>query len=240
MKVVLKTVSRLRFSWVLLLTLLGGNLWSSSFELLPFLHQFNVDVGGGIEGTSYWEDQQFTVPGSTAEFVSSGSTLGICGFLDFTKYVTATVGLRTAVGPITAASSAILVMTSSSLSWSISQYDLGLEGKYPITFLKNWTIAPLLGVLWSGYLGGQINGTSLNASDQAEFSQFYFDAGLDMEYSLTQDLFVRVPLKFGVSVTSHLPSSFYYIDQGGTITPGQYSASSNLILYFAVEVGHRF
>ncbi|NNM67003.1 MAG: hypothetical protein HKM06_03200 [Spirochaetales bacterium] len=240
MRVVLKIVSRLRVALVLLLSLWSGNLWASGFKLLPFLHQFNVDAGGGLEGTSYWEDQQFTVPGSTAEFVTSASTLGVCGFLDFTKYVTATVGLRMAVGPINAASSAFAVTTSSSLSWSISQYDVGLEGKYPITFLKNWTVAPLLGILWSGYLGGQINGNSLNSSDQAEFSQLYFDAGLDMEYSLTQDLFVRVPLKFGVSATSHLPSSFYYLDQGGTITPGQYSASSNLILYFAVEVGHRF
>jgi hypothetical protein len=200
--------------------------------------KFNVGAGVSLLANTF--DQQFdsvTNQGqpTSVDMTYGSSSFGFNGFADITQYFTVNFGYRVAIGSFTTtgtATGATVTGITPSQSNTVSQFELGGEFKYPIIVNTKFSWAPKIGLDYVGFLSGAIGGYNLSASADAkqQFSPIYVTLGADLNFNVTKEWFVRVPVDIGFGLNAKLSSKYY-----GTDT---YTGSSSIGLRAGLEVGY--
>jgi len=192
--------------------------------------KFNVGAGFSLLSNTF--DQQATLSGASLELKDTTGSFGFNGFVDITQFITVNFGFRGAMGQLNRTATWGTLSGTSNYSNSVSQFELGGELKYPFQVNKTFSIAPKVGLDYVGFLGGSIGSTDVSSSTDGkqQFSPVYVTLGVDLNFDLDNQWFVRVPLDLGVGLNSKLSTAYY---SGVT-----YSSSSSIGLRGGVEVGY--
>jgi hypothetical protein len=155
-------------------------------------------------------------------------TLGARMFFDFV-YGEASAAYKAAITQLNTSVTASGTSTSQSVPFSVSVINVRLIGKYPF-HLGFLTLFPLIGVAGDFCLSGSLNNASFTNDDKSDLSPWRILAGLGGDFTITQDLFVRIELTCAYDVTSEFATSYYD-------SVGPYSNSSGWEVEIAAGIG---
>ena len=186
-------------------------------------------IGGGSSILFWGMNQDLTYSGSDGSVQLNGRSLGINAFFDLTQYFTVNLGYRFPLGSESLSNASQTVNVSN----TTSQYDIDCEFKYPLYRSNTYSVAPSLGVDFIGYSNGEINNEALSSDGKNIMSPIYLTLGADFDHYLSKDIFIRIPLKFGIGLNAKQSDSYY-----SQFLPYTYSKSSNIMFETGIEIGY--
>jgi opacity protein-like surface antigen len=142
-------------------------------------------LGGGVEGTLY---------GYGGDITTTYTGFGGYAFLDGTF---AELGVGILGGKIKAEMDVPgIVQVDDKLSFSA--LDISLLGKWPFTFGKI-SVFPLLGFEYRAFLYIEdYENPKTGKKNQSDFNQFWFNLGAGLDFALTDSLYLRGELLYGI------------------------------------------
>jgi hypothetical protein len=152
---------------------------------------FASDFGGGAKGKYSGVDASFKMP------YYGG---GIYAFFDPIPYVELNVGFFFAAGSYDVSASAGGYGASSSTEMNYNGLDIGVFGKYPVN-IGPLTVFPLIGATFRSFTTVDMKGTKYDGS---KASAFWFKAGGGLDFSITEKLFLRANLLYGIRLKNKL------------------------------------
>jgi opacity protein-like surface antigen len=90
---------------------------------------------------------------------------------------------------------------------SLVNLNIGLLGKYPFAINDKLSVFPLLGIDYQVTLSAKIDGKDyedLNNGKASDFSALWFKFGGGVDYSLTESLYLRLDLLYGIRLANKL------------------------------------
>ena len=187
----------------------------------------SISFGGGTSYAGFTNDQKATSSGVPLEIKQVFSSWGLNAFADITPYVTVSAGLRAGLGNDTLSETDSPDETAAN---NVRSFEFGAEVKYPFAFGGPFSFAPKVGIDDIVYAFGGLGSSSLSSDGKLALSPLSILLGVDLNYELENQMFVRVPLDFGFALNSKLSSAFY---SGVT-----YDSSSVLSFRAGIEIGH--
>jgi hypothetical protein len=147
---------------------------------------FTSDFGGGVEASvsGFGKIMDFKTP-----YAGGGGFI----FLDAT-FVELSLGLFSAGG--TWKVQEFITGESVNLNYSASGLDIGLLGKYPFVISEQLTLFPVLGITYRSILSAKLD--SEKDDDPGELSALWFKFGGGLDYSFTNNIFLRVGASYGL------------------------------------------
>ncbi len=185
-------------------------------------------AGGGLSFLSYVASQTISF-GADLEFKQTLGHGGFYGFFDITDYVSVYAGMLFGIGDV---GQTITSQPDQGLPNRLISWEAGGEVKYPIPVSSGFVVAPLVGAAYVGYLSGKVGTTAATSDDKKLFSPLLLTAGADCDWSLSPQVFVRVPVVFGYALNTKLGDSFY--------SPGTYGSSYTISFRTGASLGYRF
>jgi hypothetical protein len=186
-------------------------------------------IGGGSSILFWGMNQDLSCSGTDYDIQLNGRSVGVNAFFDLTQYFTVDFGYRFSLG----SESVSIPGQTASVSNTTAQYDLGGEFKYPLYYSKSYSIAPSLGIDFIGYSNGEINNEALNSVEKNIMSPIYLTLGADFNHYISKDVFIRIPLKFGIGLNAKQADSYY-----SPFLPYSYTSSSNIMFETGIEIGY--
>jgi hypothetical protein len=172
--------------------------------------------------------QTVTPLDATTNYTYTYETFGARVFFDFI-YGEASAAYKAPITQLNTSVTASGTSTSQSIPFLMSVIDIRLVGKYPF-HLGFLTLFPLIGVAGDFCLSGKLNNASFTNDDKGNFSPWWIVAGLGGDFTITQDVFVRIELTCAYDVTSEFATSYYD-------AVGPYSNSSGWEVEIAAGIG---
>jgi len=149
-----------------------------------------MGVGGGLVYTGDWTSK-ITVPGGELKY--PWNAVGFYAFWN-NKYVELSTGLHFGFGAFKASG---IGGFSASEDFSTSYLSIGVMGKWPFAIGEKLVLFPALGAEYYIGLSGKVDGDSLD-DPAGDLSHVWFRLGGGIEYNLTDKLFLRGTLLFGI------------------------------------------
>jgi lipopolysaccharide assembly outer membrane protein LptD (OstA) len=113
-------------------------------------------------------------------------------------------------------------------------FSLSVLGKYPFDIGQKLTLFPLIGFDWNLFMSAKFGDEEIKRADfeddADELDMFIINFGLGADYALTDKLYLRGSLLYGIKVNSK--SEQEIVDDGGKVFTGGPT--------FKVAVGYRF
>jgi len=161
--------------------------------------QMSVGVGGSFT-SAFGGGGEMTVSGLSAGFEFPYSGGGFHAFFDAT-YFEASIGLF--FGTLNMEGTGLVSGTSGKIM-DFDGLTLGLLGKFPID-LGFLTLFPAVGIEYLLISNGKDdNGNSL--SDPDEFNHLWIKFGVGADFSITEQIFIRGTILYGIRLESSLES----------------------------------
>jgi hypothetical protein len=176
------------------------------------------------------DDQTVIMTGTTMSMDSSFAGLGLRAFFDFT-YGEVSIGYSGAVTKLNVKVSALGTSMSANVDWAISVVDLRLVGKYPVYF-DSFTLFPLIGLEKYLCLSGSEMGVTFTSDDKSDLSPWFLLAGVEGDFKIANQLYVRTQLTAAYNLTSKRRSAYY--------TGVTYQSSYGWEIQVAAGIGYSF
>jgi hypothetical protein len=192
-------------------------------------------IGGGSSILFWGMNQDLTCSGTDYDMLLNGRSVGVNAFFDLTQYFTVDLGYRFSLGSFSQSISG----QTANFSNTTSQYDLGGEFKYPLYYSKSYSVAPSLGIDFIGYSTGETNNEALSSDGKKVMSPICLTLGADFNHYISKDVFIRIPLRFGIGLNAKLSDSYYYNIASYLKLPSySYTSSSNIMFETGIEIGY--
>ena len=176
--------------------------------------------------------QTINVSGSTLTDNSTFEALGLEAFLDFT-YEEVSIGINGAVTQLNDTQTYQGATTSVNSPFSITDIDIRLIGKYPFDF-GSFTLFPLAGLEKYFCLRGSLNNVSYTSDQISDSSPWLLTAGVGVDVTVADKLYVRQELTGSYNLTSRRSTSYYQSFGSGS---GSFQSSSGWEIQFSVGLG---
>jgi len=151
-----------------------------------------MSAGGGFVYSGNYTSGLYVSPPVNAEIKMPSNAFGAYGFFD-AKYVEASVGLLFGTKKIS-------IPGLGSMNIDTKSLNLGLLGKYPFTLGEKIVLFPALGIEYDYVFSAKMG--DLSASDASDLSDFWIRFGGGLDFNLTEKLFLRGTLLFGIDLGS--------------------------------------
>ena len=104
-------------------------------------------------------------------------------------------------------------------------WNMGIYGKYPFFINKKFSVAPLLGMTFDFMTSVKIDEKKINSQEGAsDLSTIWFRGGSDLDFYLTEKIYLRTKLLYGVRIGNKFESDMIkYLDElsGGVVDTKQ-------------------
>jgi opacity protein-like surface antigen len=153
--------------------------------------------GGGAKG-SFYEDGMHI----DAKIEMPFNAFGVYGFFDAT-YVEVSASLLFGSGSLKYTYSFMgMSMSESGPDYSFTSLGFGLLGKYPFKINDKITLFPAVGIEYQAVLSLKADGETQD--DAGDFSHLWFRFGGGLDYNLTDKLYLRGTLLYGIRTVSKI------------------------------------
>jgi opacity protein-like surface antigen len=173
------------------------------------LPEFRISAGGGLYFTSdFGGGVKAPVTVSIANISSTDYNVsiktpyvgfGAFGFLDVT-YAELSMGLWGGGGTMEGKSNTPSYYTTplplGDTDFSVLGFDIGLLGKFPFTINEKLLLFPMLG--FTGRIMLSVDQDGFEYDDPGDFSAFWFKFGGGLDYAITDHIFLRGELLYGL------------------------------------------
>ncbi len=173
---------------------------------------YSLAFGGGFSLLGASQTQNVSSYFVTGSLNTQDSSSGWDFFMDISPYLTLRYGERQARDIVTVKadfSATGLVLGSYTLPWDVTTQEFAAELKIPVAVSSSSTLSPLLGLDYLSYKSGHVAGVTTTNYWTDYWSPLYLTAGMDMNFFMGRNFFLRASGVVGVSLNSDLPSSDY-------------------------------
>ena len=161
---------------------------------------FSSDFGGGVEG-------KIPMLGNEGFEVKMGWVGGgIKGFFDVT-YAEVGIGVTFGSGAIEMKETGFAGGLSDKVNYSFTALNFGLLGKYPIALADNIVLFPAAGIDYQLVLSAK-DEYGNDEDDAGDLSALWFKFGAGMDIALTDAIFLRTTLLYGIRLANKMENDF--------------------------------
>jgi len=129
--------------------------------------------------------------------------------------------------------------SSSEFSANLTNLFFGLYGKYPFTLSDKLSLFPLLGLEYHICLSATGEDDS-EADDPGDFSALWLKAGIGMDFSLTDSIYLRLGVLYGARFTNQFETDMWDYAKSSYDETGDSSAGGQHGLTVRLAVGFKF
>jgi len=157
----------------------------------------DMSAGGGfVYSGNFTSGMSVSAGPVSGEIKMPSHAFGAYGFFD-AKYVEASVGLLFGT---TKFSVGIPYVASYGVDIDTKSLNFGVLGKYPFALGEKIVLFPALGIEFDYVLSASMGSSS--TSDASDLSDLWIRAGVGLDYNITEKLFIRGTLLFGIDLGS--------------------------------------
>ena len=124
---------------------------------------------------------------------------GFGGYVFFdATYAELSVGYFSSKGTMSMKTNLTPPYSDFKINYTLSGLNLGLFGKYPIAINGKFSFFPLLGIEVQFGLSAKIDGQAYSKKVLNDWSAIWFKAGAGGDYSLTDQIYMRLNILYGI------------------------------------------